>query len=250
MNLLKKNWNYCSKASSKRYKRTIMKNILKQKAAFLTVIFAMLSAGIAYSQPIGCPDNLGQNIGSRVSGHSNTGQSFTAPGPAGLITAVTVVYNELPTAGTNSNDRVLNIRDGALCTSPILHSQVIPVGSIVVGSNTFILTSPVPINALEVNSWEITDAGQNSDAAHGVAHNTGGAYTGGNSWYSCGQLLTFDATFNVSITNGCGGIAGPPPSAGGEIPTVSEWGLIFLFLSFLVAAGAWMYSRKRKEAMA
>lgn len=141
--------------------------------------------------------NLSQNIGNRVSGHTNTGQSFTA-NCAGNITAVTVVYNELPTAGS-TDDRLLIIRDGNLCTSPILHQQIFTAASVTLGANTFVLTTPVPINMGEVNAWEITSAVQGTNGGYGVAHNSPGAYPGGNSWYSCSQLTGFDATFEVII---------------------------------------------------
>lgn len=141
---------------------------------------------------------MAQNTGSSVSGHNNTGQFFTAS-CAGDITQVTVWFNVLPSTGTNQNDRVLHIRDGDLCTSPILHTEPIPLASIVVGANVFTLSTPVPINMGEINSWEITDVGQTSNAAFGVAHNSGGLYAGGNSWYSCSQLIGLDATFEVQI---------------------------------------------------
>lgn len=184
-----------------------MKSQLNLRLLF-GICFIFISC-IAIAQP--CTEtNLAQNIGNRVSGHSNTGQSFTAS-CSGSILQVTIVWNELPTQGSNSNDRVLTIRDGALCTSPILHQQVIPVSSVVVGANTFTLTTPVPINLAEVNSWEISDSGQTSDAAYGVAHNSGGNYGGGNSWYSCSQLTGFDATFEVLI-----GIPGPSVNLGAD----------------------------------
>ena len=142
--------------------------------------------------------NLSQTSTNRVSGHSNTGQSFTAP-CGGFITEVKIRWQEDVNNGSNLNDRLLIIRDGGLCTSPILHQQVIPFNSIVVGINTFTLTTPVAINNGEMNSWEITDSGQTGNAAFGVMYNASGNYTGGNSWYSCSQLTGFDASFEVMI---------------------------------------------------
>jgi hypothetical protein len=43
---------------------------------------------------------------------------------------------------------------------------------------------------------------------------------------------------------------GVMPIVAQVIPTVSEWGLIFLFLGFLSVGSAWMYRRKEKAAIA
>jgi hypothetical protein len=42
----------------------------------------------------------------------------------------------------------------------------------------------------------------------------------------------------------------PLVSASAIIPTVSEWGLVFLFLGFLSVGSAWMYRRKENTAIA
>ena len=142
--------------------------------------------------------NISQNTGNLVSGHTNTGQSFTAS-CSGDIVSVTVWYNALPTSGSNFNDRVLNIYDGNNCSATLLHTELIPIGNIVIGANVFTLSTPVPIIMGEVNAWEISDIGQNNDAAYGVSFNGGGLYPGGDSWYSCSILSGFDNTFEVNI---------------------------------------------------
>lgn len=212
-----------------------MKLIYKFPALMAGAFLVFLSVSLVNPVLAQCNESNAQSTSNRVAGHSNTGQSFTAS-CAGDIISVTIEWGTLPTAGSNSNDRVLNIYDGPLCTSPLLHTQVIPVSSIVVGNNTFVLTAPVSINAGEVNAWEISDAGQTGDAAHGVAWVSGGAYSGGNAWYSCSQLTSLDNNFDVQIGN-------PPP-----VPTLSQWGLILLCL-VMVSLGVIAVRRKMKTAV-
>jgi Secretion system C-terminal sorting domain len=143
--------------------------------------------------------NMAQNTGNTVSGHSSAGQGFTAS-CAGDITAVTVVYNG---AQSVAGDRILNIRDGGLPTSPVIHTQIIPSGSVVIGSNVFTLTAPVPINLSELNAWEITQTVPVNTSAEGVAHNPGGLYPGGEAWFSGSVLSSYDLTFEVEISSAC-----------------------------------------------
>ena len=160
------------------------------------VLVSILLSSSSFAQ-ICIETNMAQNIGNYVSGHNNVGQAFTAS-CAGDITSVTVWFNVDPNTGTNLNDRVLHIRDGVLCTSPILHTETIPIGSLAAGANVFILSTPVPINMGEANSFEITDVGQTPDAAYGVSHNFVGLYLGGDAWFSCNPLASYDLTFEVT----------------------------------------------------
>lgn len=163
--------------------------------------FGFLFIPLELSSQTCSENNLSQNSNNSVSGHTNVGQSFTAS-CTGNIYSVTVVYNTLPTSGQNSNDRVLNIYDTSACGGALLHTQIIPVNSIVVGANTFILTAPVAITQGEINSWEISDSAQSSDAARGVSFNSGGNYASGQAWFSCSVLSSFDITFEVVIQTG------------------------------------------------
>lgn len=116
---------------------------------------------------------------------------------------MTVVYNTVP---TKTQDRVLKIRDGALPTSPVIHSQIIPYNTIVLGANVFTITAPVGMNANEVNCWEITDSANTSWsawAADGISLNANGAYSGGNAWFVPSAPSTYDITFAVQIGPTC-----------------------------------------------
>lgn len=131
--------------------------------------------------------NMAQNLGNSVSGHTNCGQGFTADCD-GFIVEISVEYNAPPTP----SDKTLNIRDGGLPTSPIIHTQTIPGVSMVPGVNTFIISSPVPINLGEQNSFELVEP-------TGISWNSPGAYAGGDAWFSGSVLAGFDITFEVII---------------------------------------------------
>ncbi len=177
-----------------------MKNRIN--TSFLFSRFILLFSVLLSSQVIAqCPaqTNLTQNSGGSIQTHSRVGQSFTAT-CSGNITTVTVVYNTIP---PSSQDRVLKIRDGDLPTSPVLHSQVIPYNSIVLGENIFTISAPVPMNALEVNAWEITDATNSGFAADGISLNSSGAYPSGGAWFVPFAPAGYDLTFAVQVGPVC-----------------------------------------------
>ena len=98
----------------------------------------------------------------------------------------------------------------------------------------------------------------NSDPV-GPAYRLGyGTSTGTLTWIVapvCGvnspALLTnvgFQLDLKLILTANAGATGGGGNTNG--IPTVSEWGLIFLFLGFLSVGSAWMYRRKEKSIIA
>lgn len=163
----------------------------------LVVVLLLLKQTEVFSQ---CTiSNLTQNQGNSVGSHTGCGQVFTAP-CTGDIFSVSVFYNTLPTV---AYDRVLYIRDGNTSTSTIIHSQVIPFSSIVLGLNTFVLTGPVSINTGEINGFEIYSTIDPNGSSDGVSWNSGGAYTGGDAWFSGSLLDGYDLTFEVQIGGSC-----------------------------------------------
>ncbi|MBL7941783.1 MAG: hypothetical protein JNM00_03405 [Flavobacteriales bacterium] len=157
--------------------------------------------------------NLDQNIGNYVVGHTNAGQSFTSTCD-GFIYAVVVDYEIIP---ITSGNRILNIRDGGLPGATIIHTQTIPFSSIVVGANTFLLTTPIPINNGEVNSFEITESIPSGSSASGIAHNNPSGYEGGTAWFSGNAFPEYELTFEVTI---CTSSSSLEPDIT-ELPTLS-----------------------------
>jgi hypothetical protein len=144
--------------------------------------------------------NLSQNIGNYVVGHVRVGQTFTSP-CTGFIDKVKIDFNIIP---ITTGDRILRIKDGNTPSSPVIHTQTIPFNSIVIGTNTIVLTTPIPINIGEINGFEITEVVPNANSASGVAHNSPGNYLNGDAWFSGVNTLSgYDLTFQVEISN-CG----------------------------------------------
>jgi len=167
-----------------------------KRSLFFLLLIPFFTFALSHRVLAQCPEsNLSQNLGNDVNSHTNCGQVFTAS-CSGNIVSVTVVYNLVP---VSTQDRILNIRDGDLPTSPIIHTQVIPYSSLVLGANVFVLSTPVPINAFEVNAWEITDTAASVGSADGISWNSAGSYTGGDAWFSGSILAGFDITFEVQI---------------------------------------------------
>ena len=181
------------------------------RRSFFVSIFALFFAFILDQQTLAqCTESNLQNSGNNVSGHNNAGQTFTAS-CAGVIESVTVYYNSIP---ASTQDRILNIRDGALPTSTIIHTQVIPYNSLVTGANVFTISSSVPINASEINAWEITDASVSNGAAIGISWNNPGTYPLGDAWFTSSFNPGHDLTFSVQIGTVC------TPALGTDVQTV------------------------------
>jgi hypothetical protein len=177
------------------------------KQSYLLLVFTFLF-GMFFTQQTSAQcteDNLGQNESNSVGGHFVVGQSFTAS-CAGDIISVTVYYNNAP--GDVANDRILNIRDGALNTSPIIHTEVIPGNTIVPGPNVFTISASVGINSAEQNYFEITEVVASGNSGSGISFNSAGAYANGSAWFSGSNLGSYDLTFAVQIAAPC------PPTTG------------------------------------
>lgn len=160
-----------------------MKRLFTIKSFILAL--GVIGFGATHAQCI--ETNMAQNLGNSISGHSNTGQAFTASCSGNILT-VSFEWNTAPSAA----DKTLNIRDGGLPGSPIIHTQTVPGASLTIGVNTITIDTDVPITMGEQNAVEILDP-------NGISWNSPGAYAGGDAWFSGSVLAGFDLTFEVVI---------------------------------------------------
>lgn len=174
-------------------------------------------------------------------GHTAVGQSFTADCGGGAILSVSLVID---TSRFTGDDRQLNIYDGPDWTSAVLHTQLIPIASVLNGANTFTLTAPVAINPGETNSFEITAVGGGlvNNIADGVRYQNNNDYAGGEPFWSRSILPALELTFEVEI--GVSDVEEVTQTI--PVPTLSEIGILVLILS-LLTVGLRMTGRERRR---
>ncbi|MCC6814856.1 MAG: hypothetical protein IT267_00410 [Saprospiraceae bacterium] len=192
----------------------------------LFILLSIFSLGILTAQPCTTGNSLCND--QTTFAWQGNGSSFTYCGSSnGLINTLTFYYNTLGTH-IGSNMRI-QIFDGPDWTFPVLHTQVVPFGSLVVGANTITIIPPIPINVGEVNSYEITSDAPpfQGSAANGLAYCNSNVYAGGSPWWSssAGGKTPFpnlDQQFLVGFASNTV-----------LTPTLGQWGIIILALLFL-----------------
>ena len=210
------------------------------KSILLTLITMSLAFSFSQAEDIHGIENHG------VIGYSpkaeRVGQTFEAP-ESGVINSISVV---IPQRGIGDWHLYLGVEPGNGNLLPGAPYQAFTISTL--GVITITLSSPFPIEAGTVYRFEVIPQASFPlpDYRINVFHPswTGSDFSGGHETYKGdyfdGTGLLNDLDFGVSYT----------PSPTTSIPTMSEWGLVFLFLAFVSGAGAWMYNRKRKESIA